>query len=188
MLHDCRAGWLASVLIAAAVVISNPFEPAASMLNEAKKFSGLHEIRNNRTLRAMLGINPARTPWCGYFMGLVARKSGRQPPRNYTFARAWTTFGTSVSVNRAQPGDVVVVRTSRSYHVGVLSNLSKQWVQLVGGNQSGRVQQSQFSRRSIVAVRRSGGANAEISAARVDKKGCDNATRLRPSDRYCVER
>ncbi|RVN05137.1 TIGR02594 family protein, partial [Sinorhizobium meliloti] len=42
----------------------------------------------------------------------------------------------------------------RSYHVGVLSQRSKSTARLIGGNQSGRVQLSYFSRAQVVAVRR----------------------------------
>ena len=151
---DKKAMTLVSVLIGMFVTFSAPDIALSGMLTQAQQFSGLHEVKNNRKLRATLGINPARTPWCGYFMGLVARKAGRKPPSRYTFARAWTTFGAPVSIDRARPGDVVVIRTRRNYHVGILSGLGKQWIRLLGGNQSGRVQHSQFSRRSIVAIRR----------------------------------
>lgn len=154
MLNSRRAKMLVSVLVAAVAAFASPGKLAASMLAEAQKFSGLHEVKNNRKLRAILGVNPARIPWCGYFMGVIVRKTGSEPPRDYSFARAWTKFGYSVSINRAQPGDIVVIRSRIGYHVGLLSDVSKKSVHLIGGNQSNGVQQSQYSRSSVVAVRR----------------------------------
>lgn len=54
----------------------------------------------------------------------------------------------------ARAGDIVVVRTGRGYHVGILAALTKSTAQLIGGNQSGGVRVSQFARRQVVGVRR----------------------------------
>lgn len=143
-----------ALLTAAFLALTSPETASAGMLTQAQQYAGLHEVKNNRRLRAALGINPARTPWCGHFMGMVARKSGRQPPKSYGIARSWLRFGAPVKLSYARPGDVVVVRAGRSYHVGVLSQMSKSTARLIGGNQSGRVQLSYFSRAQVVAVRR----------------------------------
>ncbi|MCA1408085.1 TIGR02594 family protein [Ensifer sp. IC3342] len=141
-------------LAAIYVACTMPDTATAGMLAYAQQFTGMHEVKHNRRLRAALGINPARTPWCGYFMGMIVRKAGRQPPKSYSFASSWRQFGAPVRLSSARPGDVIVVRTGRGYHVGILSALSNSTAQLIGGNQSGRVQLSQFSRRQVVAVRR----------------------------------
>ncbi|MBD9647284.1 TIGR02594 family protein [Ensifer sp. PDNC004] len=141
-------------LAAAYVALLTPDFANAGMLAQAQQYKGLHEVKNNKTLRAALGINPARTPWCGHFMGMVARKAGRSPPQSFGIARSWLRFGAPVKVAYARPGDVVVVRTGRGYHVGILSMLSKSTAQLIGGNQSGGVRVSQFARGQVVAIRR----------------------------------
>lgn len=141
-------------LAAAYVALLSPDLASAGMLAQAQQYKGLHEVKNNKTLRAALGINPARTPWCGHFMGMVARKAGRSPPQSFGIARSWLHFGAPVKLAYARPGDIVVVRTGRSYHVGILSTLSKSTAKLIGGNQSGRVTVSQFARGQVVGVRR----------------------------------
>ncbi|OHV78007.1 TIGR02594 family protein [Ensifer sp. LCM 4579] len=141
-------------LTAAFVALASPDISYAGMLNQAQKYAGLHEVKHNRKLRAVLGINPARTPWCGHFMGLIARMTGRKPPEGYGIARSWLRFGAPVRLAYARPGDVVVVRAGRGYHVGILAKMSQTRAQLIGGNQSGRVQFSYFSRGRVVAVRR----------------------------------
>lgn len=124
------------------------------MLNQAERYSGLHESKNNKALRGILGVNPRRTPWCGHFLHVVANKAGRQSPKSYGFAKSWRSFGYAVPVSQAKPGDVVVVRTGRQYHAGILQSMNKGTAKVLGGNQSGRVQVSNFSKGSIVSVRR----------------------------------
>ncbi|HEV7304877.1 TIGR02594 family protein [Ensifer sp.] len=143
-----------AILAAAYVALLIPDFANAGMLAQAQHYKGLHEVKNNKTLRAALGINPARTPWCGHFMGMVARKAGRSPPQSFGIARSWLRFGAPVKLAYARPGDVVVVRTGRGYHVGILSMLSKSTAQLIGGNQSGGVRVSQFARGQVVGIRR----------------------------------
>jgi len=144
---------LKKILIALVVtLISTTSE--AGVLAKAQQYVGLHESRNNKTLKKVLGVDPSRTPWCGYFLGMVVRTTGKKPPKNYSFARSWVSYGMAVPIKRARPGDVVVVRTGRGYHVGVMQSLTSQGVNLVGGNQSNRVQKSTFPRKAIVAIRR----------------------------------
>ena len=126
----------------------------AELLSQAQQYNGLHESKNNGTLRKILGINPRSTPWCGYFLSYVAKKAGRTPPKSFALAKSWTSFGYAVPIKSAKPGDVVVVRTGKRYHAGILKRLTGQTAELLGGNQSNRVQVSQFSRKQIVSVRR----------------------------------
>ncbi len=141
-------------VLAASLCAAFTAPASAGMLNQAERYSGLHEGKNNKTLKAILGVNPRKTPWCGHFLSVVAEKSGRQPPKSSGFAKSWTSFGYAVPTSGAKPGDVVVVRSGRSYHAGILKSLNKNTAQILGGNQSGRVQVSNFSRKSIVSVRR----------------------------------
>ncbi len=142
---------LAAALCAA---FTAPASASAGMLNQAERYSGLHEGKNNKTLKAILGVNPRKTPWCGHFLSVVATKSGREPPKSSAIAKSWTSFGYAVPTAAAKPGDVVVVRTGKRYHAGILKSMDKGTAQILGGNQSGRVQVSNFSRKSIVSVRR----------------------------------
>lgn len=145
---------VSAYILAVAVCAALTAPASAGMLNQAERYSGLHEGKNNKTLKAILGVNPKKTPWCGHFLSVVAEKSGRQPPKSSAIAKSWTSFGYAVPKGNAKPGDVVVVRSGASYHAGILKSLDKNTAQILGGNQSGRVQVSNFSRKSIVSVRR----------------------------------
>ncbi len=120
----------------------------------AKKYMGLHEAKHNGKLRKYLGINPRKTPWCGAFVGTVMKRAGKDRPSGYMRAASWKTSGKAVSLKNARKGDVVVVRTKRGHHVGFYSSRKNGKVQLLGGNQSNRVQISNYSVKSVQAVRR----------------------------------
>ncbi|MFK0383244.1 MULTISPECIES: TIGR02594 family protein [Rhizobium/Agrobacterium group] len=145
---------VSALFLAAVVSLTAAASASAGMLNQAERYSGLHETKNNKSLKNILGANPRVTPWCGLFLHAVASKAGRQSPKSYGFAKSWTSFGYAVPVGQAKPGDVVVVRNGRGYHAGILKSMSGKTAKILGGNQSGRVQVSNFSRKSIVSVRR----------------------------------
>jgi len=123
-------------------------------LDFIKKFDGLHERNNNSTLRKMLGVNPARTPWCGYAVGYIVKKTGGTPPKGYPRALSWKNFGKKVTLKTVRKGDVVVVRTKRGHHVTIFSRISGNKICGFGGNQSNRIKESCYSIKSIVAIRR----------------------------------
>lgn len=139
-------------LIAATMSGTAPVE--ASIISQARAYQGLHERMHNKRLKRLLGVNPISTPWCGAFAGLVVKSVGKSAPASYRIARSWLRYGSKVSLKNARPGDIVVVRTGRGYHVGLFVSKSKGHVNLIGGNQSNRVQVSQYSTKSIAAIRR----------------------------------
>lgn len=143
---------IAMALCLAAVHVATP--APASTLNIAKKYVGLHERKHTRTLWGLIGANPARTPWCGLFVTAIVRKAGKKPPRASSFARSWARYGKKVARHAARPGDIVVIRNGRGYHVGLFVAFGKGTVKLLGGNQSNRVQVSQYRTSKIVAIRR----------------------------------
>jgi len=115
---------------------------------------GLHEHRDRAALRAKLGVDPARTPWCGYFMGHVVQQMGRTPPSGHGLAASWKSYGSAVTLASAQAGDVVVTRNRHGYHVAAFHSSTPGRVCVLGGNQSNRVSVACVSARSVVAVRR----------------------------------
>jgi uncharacterized protein (TIGR02594 family) len=135
-----------------AIILTVVAGPAhADMLGTASKFNNMHE----RSI-SFLGVNARRTSWCGAFMAYVAKRARRQPPANPNMAVSWKNFGRPVLASFARPGDVVVMRTGKRFHVSLFHHFDerRQYVYLFGGNQSDRVQLSRYRASSIVAVRR----------------------------------
>ncbi len=111
---------------------------------------GLHERRDRGAIQAKIGVDPARIPWCGFFVGWAVKQAGRTPPPSHGWAPNWARYGTAVSLSDARPGDIIVQRG----HVGVFHSWRNGRVCMAGGNQSNAVTVACVSPRSVVAVRR----------------------------------
>lgn len=129
-------------------------EANVGRLRAIEKVVGLHERKNNKTIRRMVGVNPARIPWCGGAVAYAVRKAGGKPVKGHLGAKNWTRFGKAVSLKNARKGDIVVLRTKRGHHVSIYKGRSKGRVTLCGGNQSNRFKCSNYRTSSVRAVRR----------------------------------
>ena len=120
-----------------------------------KRVEGLHERKNRKAIQAMVGVNPASTPWCGAAAAYAVRKAGGRPPAGHNQAVSWTKFGTGVSLASAQKGDIVVLRFKRGYHVGVFSKkLHGGRVEICRGNTSNSFKCTGYRASNVKAVRR----------------------------------
>lgn len=108
----------------------------ARMLDEAQRFAGL---RHSPT-----GF---RGPWCADFVAFVGRRVGADVPRDYRIARSWARAGT-----RSAPsvGALAVFR----HHVTIIAQIVPGGFVGLGGNQHHRVQESFYSWRGVIAIRR----------------------------------
>lgn len=152
-----RARTLSLGLLAACISVTFPGfsgTAEAGTYSIAKRYIGLHEGKHNGKLRKYLGVNPRRTPWCGAFVGTVVKRAGKSVPNGYMKAASWKRVGKAVSLKKAKRGDIVVVRTKYGNHVGFYASQKNGKVQLLGGNQSNRVQVSNYRIASIQAIRR----------------------------------
>lgn len=138
-----------AVVLCIALLYAAPAD-AGTLLNAAKRYTGLHERTNNATLRKMLGVNPAAVKWCGYFVGAVVRKLGGKVPAGYPRAISWRNAGRAVTITSARAGDVVVMRN----HVTIYTRRSGSKVCGIGGNQGNKVRESCYPTKRVVAVRR----------------------------------
>lgn len=133
---------------------STQAEANVGRLRAIEKVVGLHERKNNKTIRRMVGVNPARIPWCGGAVAYAVRKAGGKPVKGHLGAKNWSRFGKAVSLKNARKGDIVVLRTKRGHHVSIYKGRSKGRVTLCGGNQSNRFKCSNYRTSSVRAVRR----------------------------------
>lgn len=123
------------------------------VLGAVMSMLGMHEHRHRGALRAKIGVDPVRVPWCGFFVSWAVKQAGRTPPPSPGWAPNWVRYGTPVPLASAQPGDIVVTG-SRGGHVGVFHSRRGGRVCIAGGNQSNAVTVTCVSARSIVGVRR----------------------------------
>lgn len=145
---------VAAIAIAAYLLLEKEAEASPRRLAYIEKVQGLHEVKNRKTIQAMVGVRPDRIPWCGYMVAAVVKKTGGTPPSGYPRALAWKSFGRAVHLSNARKGDIVVFRTKRGYHVSIYSHRSKGRVCAVGGNQSNRIKLTCYRASTVKWVRR----------------------------------
>lgn len=120
-----------------------------------KQIEGLHERKHRKKLKSIVGVDPARVPWCGYAAAYAIKKAGKTPPKGYPRAASWKRYGTAVNRSSARAGDIAVIRTRRGHHVTIVSHIKDGRLYGIGGNQGNRVKVSGYRLGSVVSVRRS---------------------------------
>lgn len=142
-------------LVFAAALAATISHAHATPADNLSKLTGMHERQNRAQLKRILGIDPARIPWCGAAVSWAVRKAGRKPPAAPLKAISWRSYGKAVTLSSARRGDVVVVRNRRGHHVAIITRQpNKGKVCALGGNSSNRVKETCYSARAVVAVRR----------------------------------
>ncbi len=92
-------------------------------------------------------------PWCGLFVALLARRTGKMLPPRPLWARSWVDFGTATSTPGL--GDVLVFgRPGGGGHVGLYVGEDATAYHVLGGNQSDRVSVARIARSRLLAARR----------------------------------
>ncbi|MCB1422829.1 MAG: TIGR02594 family protein [Nitratireductor sp.] len=153
-------GALAGLLTAVLFFGGSDFTTDTAVANPArlaaiKRVEGLHERKNRKQIQAMVGVNPASTPWCGAAAAYAVRKAGGKPPAGHNKAISWRNWGTAVSLKNARKGDIVLFRFKRGYHVAVYNGVAgKGRINACGGNMSNQFKCSNYRASSVVAVRR----------------------------------
>lgn len=93
------------------------------------------------------------TAWCGLFMAVVVKRSGREPIAQPLWARNWAKWG--VSTPTAMLGDILVFsRKGGGGHVGVYVGEDDQCYHVLGGNQSNMVNVTRIQKSRCIAIRR----------------------------------
>lgn len=158
-------------------------EPGPRMILEGLKLCGTVESpgkKNNPTIIAWakeVGGNvddmykADEIPWCGLFVAVVAKRSGKGIVRDPLWALNWGTFGKLVEDDNAMLGDVLVfVRKTaegkKAGHVGFYVGEDDTAFHVLGGNQSDCVCITRMAKNRLYAVRR---PNYNIQPANVRK-------------------
>lgn len=120
-----------------------------------ERYIGLHEVTHRKQIQGLVGVNPARTPWCGAAVAMAVKKAGQNPVKGHLKASSWLQFGKAVPLSKARKGDVIVFRFGRGYHVAIYKGrLENGRVEACGGNMSNRFKCSAYRAGSVRGVRR----------------------------------
>jgi uncharacterized protein (TIGR02594 family) len=94
-------------------------------------------------------------PWCGLFVGIVAKRSGHPfPATKLLGARNWAQWGEAIPVNRWMLWDILVFQRSGGGHVGFYAGETQTAFLVFGGNQANSVSFSWIAKDRLVAARR----------------------------------
>lgn len=153
-----------------------------ALLATANRYRGLNENNQRDRLsletlfrQANINLDPKQTAWCAAFVSAVLASNNLPiPSRNPTAARSFLDYGTEVSADKAQPGDIVILKGAAgpaSGHVGFFQSLNANGsVNVLGGNQSDQVKVSTFRPDQVLpgGIRR---APTASEAARTQEAG-----------------
>jgi len=117
----------------------------------ASQYVGLHERTNRNTLKAVINLDPSRTPWCAAFVNAILHTTGIQGTGS-NHARSFLRYG--VAKNAPRKGDIVVVGRHVGFYEGHVTRNGRTYVAVLGGNQKNRVQTSYFLASKVSSYRR----------------------------------
>jgi uncharacterized protein (TIGR02594 family) len=131
----------------------------------AKGFVGLEENKDRTKLMNLfkaqdINFDPAAQPWCAIFITMCERMAGNTGIKNKdnpAWARNYLNYGTKISEEMADPGDIVILkRGPSSGHVAYLVDWDDEnrTVILLGGNQGDKVCIRAFPQAAILGIRR----------------------------------
>lgn len=128
-----------------------------SWVSDARRYLGLHEVRDAKKLDKALRLDASEIAWCGAFVGLVvAAALPKEPlPANPLGSRNWLKFGRAIEA--PQIGAVAIFwRGSKDGwqgHVGIVVGHDKTHVHVLGGNQSNSVSIARVAKNRLLGYR-----------------------------------
>lgn len=91
-------------------------------------------------------------PWCGLFMGVVAKRAAKSLPSSPLWALSWSKFGDEAGQPRL--GDVLTFVRKGGGHVALYIGEDKAAYHVLGGNQSDAVSFTRIDKARLYRVRR----------------------------------
>jgi len=158
-------------------------EPGPKMLVEALKLYGIEETQGPGNTPEIMrwadelgpGVRSVYSgdsiPWCGLFMGVVAKRAGKPLPPSPLWALSWSTWGTRSP--KPSLGDVLTFERTGGGHVGLYVAENAWSYFVLGGNQSDKVCIKTRAKAELVSARRFyvTGVPANVRPIHIDANG-----------------
>jgi len=134
-------------------------EPAPKMLVHALSLYGTKEtigesdnpvILDWATECGIRGYSGDDVPWCGLFLAVIAKRSGKKVPENPLWARNWSSWG---EPSRPELGAVMVFSRQSGGHVGLYVGEDSEYYHILGGNQGDAVSIDRIRKPRLLACR-----------------------------------
>ena len=132
------------------------------MMNEAIALYGVTEIPGADSNKLIIewanevGLSQQYrdddTPWCGLFMAVVVKRSGREPVAKPLWARSWAKWG--IKADEPGLGDILVFKRGAGGHVGLYAGEDSFAYHVLGGNQANMVNITRVAKSRLIAARR----------------------------------
>ena len=138
----------------------------------AQRYVGIKEVGgtvDNPTILAMLRLDNEwpqndEVPWCSGFMNHICWLA-RLPRSKSLMARSWLTVGKGITLDQAEPGDVIILKRGTGDqpgpevlkapgHVGFYAGRFAGFIEVLGGNQSDTVKISRYPAKRLLGIRR----------------------------------
>jgi len=91
-------------------------------------------------------------PWCGLFMGIVAKRCGYEPPKSPLWALSWSTFGDRAECGKL--GYVLVFVRNGGGHVALYVGEDAASYYTLGGNQADSVCITRMPKSRLYTIRK----------------------------------
>lgn len=137
-------------------------EAGPKMIIEALKLFGTVEApgpKDNPAILAWaaeLGLSKTYShdsiPWCGLFIGIVAKRAGQKVVDSPLWALSWADFGKPTT--GAMLGDVLTFKRNGGGHVGLYVGEDAGAFHVLGGNQSDQVNITRVAKSRFYRARR----------------------------------
>lgn len=137
-------------------------EDGPRMILEALKLFGTVEAPGSKDNPVILGwaseIGVAKTyshdsiPWCGLFIGVVAKRAGKKVVDSPLWALSWADFG--VASPSPMLGDVLTFKRNGGGHVALYVGEDAGAYHCLGGNQSDKVCITRIAKSRLYRARR----------------------------------
>lgn len=135
-------------------------EPGPKMLAKALELYGTAEVVGEKHNPIILdwadevglgGLYQSdEIPWCGLFVGVVAKRAGKPLPANPLWARNWAHWGAAAS---PRLGAVLVFTRESGGHVGLYVGEDNKCFHVLGGNQGNKVCIVRIEKDRLLAAR-----------------------------------
>ncbi len=124
-------------------------------ITEARKYMGLHEVKDAKTLDKLLDLDSSEIPWCGAFTGMVIAKvlPDENLPSNMLWARNWSKAGIGIDDSTVVLGAIAVFERGSGGHVGFVVGHDETTLHILGGNQSNMVSITRVEKRRLLDLR-----------------------------------
>lgn len=122
---------------------------------EAKKYLGMHEIKDAKVLDKLINLDTSETPWCGGFVGMVIAKSlpDEQLPANMLWARNWIKLGFGLEKTNVVLGGIAIFSRNGGGHVGIIVGHDADTLHILGGNQQNMVSVARIAKDRLLEIR-----------------------------------